>query len=115
MLATFDLNSDDRINASDAIWADLVIWRDANGDAQTQSDDWFVADSVVGAGVLRLPGLCRGRALVNRVGAERQSRPCRASIPDAAASVAQRVLSGRRAANDNQRLWKSAIPYSLAA
>lgn len=38
-LAAFDANTDGVINASDAIWADLQIWEDANADGQTQSDE----------------------------------------------------------------------------
>lgn len=39
VLATLDANHDGLINTSDAVWADLVLWQDLNGDAQTQSDE----------------------------------------------------------------------------
>ncbi len=38
-LAAFDGNTDGQINSSDAIWADLILWKDFNSDGQTQSDE----------------------------------------------------------------------------
>ena len=38
-LAAFDSNSDGLINSSDTIWSDLLIWKDENADAQTQSGE----------------------------------------------------------------------------
>jgi hypothetical protein len=40
-LAEWDANSDGKIDASDAVWADLKIWVDANGDGVSASDELF--------------------------------------------------------------------------
>lgn len=46
VLATFDLNSDDTINSSDAIWADLVVWQDFNQDGFSQSNELLTLTSL---------------------------------------------------------------------
>ena len=39
MLAQFDLNGDGRIDAADAIWSELQIWRDIDGDGESTADE----------------------------------------------------------------------------
>lgn len=40
-----DLNSDRAINASDAVWSDLVVWKDVNQDGYLQSDELLTMGS----------------------------------------------------------------------
>jgi hypothetical protein len=39
VLAMLDSNSDDRIDASDTAFADLLVWRDLNGDGEATADE----------------------------------------------------------------------------
>ncbi|MEO5338465.1 MAG: hypothetical protein H7841_16490 [Magnetospirillum sp. WYHS-4] len=38
-LVAFDSNHDGRLDASDAAWADMKVWRDANGDGMSQAGE----------------------------------------------------------------------------
>ncbi len=38
-MATLDLNTDGKIDSADAVWADLKLWRDADGDGITDSGE----------------------------------------------------------------------------
>ncbi|MEE9374170.1 MAG: hypothetical protein V3V00_14045, partial [Saprospiraceae bacterium] len=44
-LAQYDGNADGIIDASDAIWSDLLVWTDTNGDAQTLTAELHTLDS----------------------------------------------------------------------
>jgi hypothetical protein len=45
-LAAFDLNADRIINASDAIWTDLVVWKDTNQNGYSESDELLSLSSL---------------------------------------------------------------------
>lgn len=46
LLATYDSNGDHRIDQYDEIWNDLLVWKDANGDAATQSAELYSLSSL---------------------------------------------------------------------
>lgn len=46
LLATLDDNGDHVINAYDAAWGDLMVWKDVNGDAITQSGELLTLASL---------------------------------------------------------------------
>ncbi|TBU81893.1 hypothetical protein DNK44_26080, partial [Pseudomonas dryadis] len=41
-----DENADGRLDASDAVWADLRVWRDLNGDGISQGDELFTLEEL---------------------------------------------------------------------
>ncbi len=45
-LAAFDLNRDGRIDASDAIWSELQVWRDIDGDGVSDAGELFSLDAL---------------------------------------------------------------------
>lgn len=46
VLRAFDLNTDGVINATDDIWADLVVWQDVNQDGYSQSSELLTLTSL---------------------------------------------------------------------
>jgi len=46
VLATFDDNGDGRIDTNDAIWSQLKIWQDIDGDGYSASDELFTLDEL---------------------------------------------------------------------
>ncbi len=45
-LQTFDTDGNGRIDENDAIWSDLLIWRDLNQDGESQSNELFSLESL---------------------------------------------------------------------
>ncbi len=43
-MGEWDSNSDGRIDANDAVWSQLKIWRDIDGDGYSSADELFTLD-----------------------------------------------------------------------
>jgi len=65
-LADYDSNNDGMIDATDAQWSQLKIWKDANSNGISEANELFSLDSINGVGIKQInlanvDGGCRSK------------------------------------------------------